>query len=320
MTFAAPFFLLALALVPLAVVLYLGAERRRRRAEAAFASPATMPSVAPVRPGWRRHLPMAVYALALTVLALALARPEATVAVPDGRAAVMLATDMSSSMRATDVEPSRLGAARRAARRFLYTVPDEVRVGSVVFNDRIRGLRTPALERAEVRDQIDGLRAAGGTAAGDAVATSVRSVERVRARGGGSRRSPGAIVLLSDGFTTSGRDPVAAARQARRKGVRVYTVALGTAAGEIEVETPRGAQRRSVPPDRASLRRMADVGGGRFFAAEDEPELDAVYEQLGDSLGTRDEKREITAGFAAGAVLLLGAGGLMSLRWLGRLP
>ena len=320
MTFAAPLFLLALALVPVAVVLYLGSERRRRRAEAAFASPATMPSVAPLRPGWRRHVPMAVYALALTVLALALARPEATVAVPDGRASVMLATDMSASMRATDVEPSRLGAARRAAGRFLDSVPDEVRVGSVVFNDRIRGVRAPTLERAEVRDEIEGLRAAGGTAAGDAIATSVRSIERVRARGGGSRRSPAAIVLLSDGFTTSGRDPVAAAREARRKGVRVYTVALGTAAGEIEVQTPRGPERRSVPPDRASLRRMAEVGDGRFFAAGDDVELDAVYEQLGDSLGTRDEKREITAGFAAGAVLLLGAGGLMSLRWLGRLP
>ncbi len=137
---------------------------------------------------------------------------------------------------------------------------------------------------------------------------------------GGAAARPGAIVLLSDGFTTSGRDPVAAAREARRKGVRVYTVALGTTAGEIEVDTPRGPEARRVPPDRASLRHMAAVGGGRFFSAADEFELEAVYEELGDRLGTRDEKREITAAFAGGAVLLLGAGGLMSLRWLGRLP
>ena len=262
---------------------------------------------------------MAIYALALCVLAVALARPEATVAVPDGRSSVMLATDVSASMRADDVQPTRLGAARRAALRFLDSVPDEVRVGSVIFNDRIRDVNPPVLERAEARETFAALRASGGTAAGDAVATSVRSLERVRKRTG-RRRAPGAVLLLSDGFTTSGEDPVAAARAARKKGFRVYTVALGTNAGEIQVERGGRTETRRVPPDRATLREMAEAGGGRYFATADRAELAAVYEELGEELGTRDEKREITAGFAAGALFLLGAGGLMSLRWFGRLP
>ncbi len=319
MSFAAPWYLLVLAVVPVTVGLYFAHERRRRRAAAAFAAPAVMPSVVRSRPGWRRHAPMAVYGLALCVLAVALARPEATVAVPDGRASVMLATDISASMRANDVQPTRLGAARRAAQRFLDSVPDEVRVGSVIFNDRIRGVRPPALERDEVRDAFGSLRATGGTAAGDALATAVRSLDRVRKRTG-RRRAPGAIVLLSDGLTTSGQDPVVAARAARRKGYRVYTVALGTPDGEIEVERGGTTETRRVPPDPSTLREMAEIGDGRFFATGDRAELASVYEELGDDLGTRDEKREITAGFAAGALFLLGAGGLMSLRWFGRLP
>jgi len=136
----------------------------------------------------------------------------------------------------------------------------------------------------------------------------------------GRRRAPGAIVLLSDGFTTSGQDPVAAALAARRKGYRVYTVALGTSSGEIEVEKGGTTETRRVPPDPSTLREMAEIGDGRFFATADRAELASVYEELGEDLGTRDEKREITAGFAAGALFLLGAGGLMSLRWFGRLP
>ena len=129
MSFGAPWFLLALAAVPLAVFAYLLLDRRRRKAAAAFAAPATMPSVVTTRPGWRCHAPMVVYALALIGLALAFAKPERTVAVPDGRAAVVLATDRSSSMRATDVRPSRITAVRRAAKGFLEDVPREVKVG-----------------------------------------------------------------------------------------------------------------------------------------------------------------------------------------------
>jgi len=317
-SFGAPLFLLALAILPLAVVGYLAAERRRRRAAAEFASPATMPSVVRRRPGRRRHLPMAAYGLALLGLTLALAQPERTVAVPDGRAAVMLTTDQSSSMAATDVRPSRLAAARRAGRRFLADVPREVKVGSVGFDDRVRGIESPRTQRAPVREAIDALAAGGGTATGEALAASLRSLERARGPRG---KYPAAILLLSDGFSTSGRDPIEAAREARRKGVRIYTVSLGTDRGTIQVPRRTGGTiTRSVPPDSASLREIARITRGRAYRAGDEVKLDAVYRGLGDRVGTRKVKRQVTSAFAGGALLLVAAGGAMSLGLFGRLP
>ena len=318
MSFGAPWYLLALLVLPLAAAAYLVLDHRRRRAAAAFASPATMPSVVRDRPGWRRHAPMVAYALALIALALAFARPERTVAVPDGRAAVVLATDRSASMRATDVRPSRITAVRRAAKGFLDDVPKEVKVGSVTFNDRVTRIETPRLRRGAVRESVDALAAEGGTATGEAIAASMRSLERARGPRG---KNPAAIILLSDGFSTSGRDPLAAAREARRKGIRVYTVSLGTPTGTIDVERRDGTVRRSeVPPDSASLREIARITKGRAYRAGDQIKLEEVYDRLGDQVGTRKEKRQVTSAFAGGALLLLGAGGLMSLRFFGRLP
>ena len=318
MSFGAPGYLLALVAVPLAVLGYVLMDRRRRRAAAAFAAPATMPSVITSRPGWRRHAPMAVYALALIALALAFARPERTVAVPDGRAAVVLATDRSASMRATDVRPSRITAVRRAATGFLDDVPRAVKVGSVSFNDRVTRIETPRLARTAVRESVDALAAEGGTATGEAIAASLRSLERAR---GPKGKNPAAIILLSDGFSTTGRDPLEAAREARRKGVRVYTVSLGTPTGTIDVERRDGTvSRREVPPDTQSLREIARATKGEAYRAGDQIKLEEVYDQLGEEVGTRKEKRQVTSAFAGGALLLLGAGGLMSLRFFGRLP
>jgi Ca-activated chloride channel family protein len=238
--------------------------------------------------------------------------------VPDGRAAVVLATDRSASMRATDVRPSRITAVRRAAKGFLDDVPKQVKVGSVAFNDRVTRIESPRLRRGAVRESIDALAAEGGTATGEAIAASMRSLERAR---GPKGKNPAAIILLSDGFSTSGRDPLAAARAARRKGVRVYTVSLGTATGTIDVERRDGTvRRREVPPDSASLREIARITKGRAYRAGDRIRLEEVYDHLGDEVGTRKEQRQITSAFAGGALLLLAAGGLMSLRFFGRLP
>jgi len=321
MSFQAPLFLLMLLLVPVAAAAYARVERSRRRAAEAFATPATMPSVAPVRPGWRRHAPMALYALALAVLAIALARPEATVAVPDERASVVLATDESGSMQATDIEPSRLQATREAGLEFLDAVPDEVKVGAVVFNHAVRRIETPSTDRDGARAALERMYSSGGTAAGEALATSAHLLEGEAAPGGRRMRPPAAIVLLSDGATTHGPDPLPIVREAARQGVRVYTVALGTPAGTIDVPAPSGGTvRRPVPPDTQTLERVAEISGGRAFRAEDRLELSTVYEELGSQVATRREKREITAGFASAAALLLAAGGLLSLRWFGRLP
>jgi Ca-activated chloride channel homolog len=318
-SFQAPLFLLALVLVPVAIGIYLLVERRRKAGAERFASPALMPSVAPWRPGARRHLPLLLYTVALAAVAVALARPETTVAVAEERAAVILTTDTSGSMEARDVDPSRMTAVRRAALEFLDQAPDELRVGAVAFNHSVRSIEAPRAERADVRALLEELRPSGGTATGEGLAAALGMVNREGARDG--RRPPAAIILLSDGASTHGRDPIQVAREAARARVPVYTVALGTDSGTIEVEGRSGATvTRPVPPDREAMRRIATISGARTFNADEREQLNAVYERLGSQVATREEQREVTAAFAAGAAVLLLAGGAMSLRWFGRLP
>ena len=319
MSFAAPGFLAALLLVPAAALLYLRADRRRRARSVAFASPRLLPSVAPVRPGYRRHLPLLLYGAALAAVAVALARPEATVAVPEERAAVVLATDISGSMQASDVRPSRIAAVRRAALDFLDRAPGKLRVGAVAFNHSVRLIETPSADRADTKALIERLTPSGGTATGEGLAAALGLLERKGA--GDGRRPPAAVILLSDGASTHGRDPIPVARRAARARIPIYTVALGTDAGTIEVRRADGSSvTRSVPPDRDAMRRIASITRGRAFAADAGDELGTVYERLGSQVATHDERREITAGFAGGAALLLLAGGALSLRWFGRLP
>jgi Ca-activated chloride channel family protein len=309
-TFQEPAFLLALLLIPLGVVGYIAAQRRRRAAVDAFASPAVRASALPRTPGWRRHAPMALYGLALAALATALARPEATIAVAAEQATVVLATDHSGSMQATDVAPNRLSAARDAAQRFLDRVPGRVRVGVVAFDHRAAVLAAPDADRAPAREAIAGLRPSGGTATGEALAASLDLIRR-----GGEERPPAAIVLLSDGASTHGREPLPVAQEAGRLGIPVYTVALGTADGTV---VGSDGVSRPVPPDPATLQAIAEASGGRAFAADDADGLAAVYERLGSQVATEREPREITAAFAGGALVLLGGGALMSLRWFRR--
>lgn len=317
MSFQAPLVLLALAALPLLAAWYLLAQRSRRAAAAAFAAPALQPSVAPHRPGWRRHVPMAVLAVALAVLIVAAARPQRTVAVPVERAAIMLVTDVSGSMMATDVTPSRLIAAKRAARRFVDEVPRSVNVGVIAFNTRATVLQSPTRDREAVALAIDRLAVRGGTATGEAIATAVDVLRG--APGEGGRRPPAAIVLISDGESTAGRDPLAAAAEARRRRIPIYTVAFGTADGTIRTRGRDGATRvERVPPDPDALAAIAEATGGESFTAETADGLSAVYERLGSQLGTRREKRQVTAAVAAGGLALLLAGAALSLHWLGR--
>jgi Ca-activated chloride channel family protein len=321
MTFEQPILLLALLALPLVVVLYARWERRGARGREAFAAPALMPAVAPRRAGWRRHAPPALYALALAALVIALARPQATVAVPNEEATVILATDYSGSMEATDVKPSRLAAAQRAADRFLERVPKAVRVGAVAFNHRARLVQSPTTDREALRQALGNLRPSGGTATGDALDLALRAARRPAKRG--QKPPPAAIVLLSDGKSVRGEDPLTIARRAARAKVPVYTVALGTDAGTITVPIPGDSGRtrtERVPPDRDSLRRIAEVAKGRYYAAAGQEELDAVYERLGSQITKHDERREVTAAAAGGALLLVLAAASLSLRWFGRVP
>jgi len=316
-SFRSPLWLFALVLVPVVIAGYLALQGRRREYAVRFASLATLASVAPTSPGWRRHLPPALLLLSLLALTLALARPEATFSVPRERASVMLVTDTSGSMAAQDVNPDRLTAAQQAANAFLDAVPAKIRVGLVAFSSTAAVLQTPTTDRAAVKDGLQTMLAGGGTATGDGIDAAVRALNAQNQNRSEADRIPGAIVLLSDGKATSGSDPAAAAAMARKARIPIYTVALGTADGTII--TPDG-QELSVPPDLDALRRIASNSGGRFFAAPSADALKAAYSDLGSRLGKEPEQREVTAAFAGGALVLLLAGGALGLAWFGRLP
>ena len=318
MSFGAPLFLIALVLVPLALLAYLRHEVTRRAAAAAFAMPAVQASVAPRTPGWRRHAPLAAYALALTILILALAKPQTTVAVPIERASIMLATDYSGSMQATDVAPTRLEAARAAALKFLDEVPGGVRIGLVAFNGAASLIESPTTDRAAIRNAVSVLKPSGSTATGDALTRSLDVLARQTDENG--VRVPAAIILLSDGKSVRGTPPTTAAARAKQLKIPIYTVTLGTAAGTIDVKRKDGSTvTRPVPPDPFESSEVARISGGRAYTADTAKDLSAVYETLGSRIGYRDEEREITAAFTGGALALLAGGGLLSLHWFRRL-
>jgi Ca-activated chloride channel family protein len=299
--------LLGLVLLPLLAWAYVVAEQRRRRAAAAFAAPATAASVIPRRPGWRRHAPLAFAWLAIAALIGALARPQVSVAVPAEQATIVLAMDHSGSMAATDVAPSRLTAALDAGEAFLDKVPKRVKVGGVVFDNVAEAVQSPTTDRATLREALkQAMKPSGGTATGDALAASLTMIKT------SGKKAPGAIVLLSDGKETHGRDPLPVADEAKKLGIPIYTVALGTPQGTL----PNGD---AVPPDTQTLQQIAERSGGQAFTAADTDALSAVYKKLGSEVAMKKEPREVTAGFAGGAAILLLLGGGMSLRWFRRL-
>lgn len=312
MSFASPLFLAALVLVPLALGAQLLARRRTRRYAVRFPGVATLAPLLPRVPSWRRQAPLALFLAALTAFALALARPHATVAVPREQASIVLVTDVSRSMLAEDVQPSRLEAARDAAQRFLDEVPDEARVGAVAFSTEPHTVQAPTDDHSEIAALIDGLAADGGTATGDALEAALKLVD-----GPADKRPPAAIVLLSDGETTTGRDPVEVARQARRLKIPIHTFALGTRDGVIQ--SPDGSL-IPVPPDPETMRQIAQLSGGRSFAVEDAEDLAGLYRELGSRVATKKEKREITAAFAGGGALLLMGAAAFGVRATARLP
>ena len=256
----------------------------------------------------------------MSVLIVAAAKPQKTVAVPVERASIMLITDVSGSMQATDVRPTRLVAARAAAKRFVAKVPKTVNVGVMALSSKPRVLASPTRDRAAIDVALDQLTARGGTGTGEAITAATNILKRQPGVNG--KRPPSAIVLLSDGAATGTIDPVSAAQAARKLRIPIYTVALGTAQGTITVPRPGGqggTETRRVPPDPQSLAEVAKASGGKTYTAADASKLTDVYKSLGSLLGTKNEKRQITAGFAGGAIVLLLLGAAMSLRWFGRL-
>ena len=313
-SFASPGWLAALALLPLGFLLYTLARRRRRRWAIRFPAVATVAAVAPRPSAWRRRIPAALLALAVVALVGALARPQSTVAVPIERATVIMIMDGSRSMQAIDVEPSRISAAKAAGQQFIDRLPDRLRLGFVGYSQTPTIVQRPTTEHDAVRAALTQLVADGGTATGEAIDAALNTLVEKGQRG----RAPAAIVLLSDGKSTDGRDPVEIARRAAKLKVPIYTVALGTDEGVV----PGGpyGQALPVPPDTETMRRIAEVSGGKAYEIDEGDALEQVYTSLGSRLGPRAEKREVSASFALGGLLLLAAAAGLAVRWRSRLP
>jgi Ca-activated chloride channel homolog len=348
MTFAAPELLLGLLLVPIAVGLYLLVQRRRARYAVRFTNVDLLSNLVPRRPAWRRHVPPVLYLAAIAALVIGLARPSMVVAVPREEATVMLAIDVSRSMRATDVSPTRLEAARQAAADFVDRLPEAFRVGLVAFSTEARLVVAPTTDRAEIHDALDALRADGGTALGDAIALSLEASGATAPADPGTSPEPSAepspsadpepsastapeaadeapivaTVLLSDGANSTGElEPIPAAEQAAAAGVPVYTIALGTADGVVDVPNQLGQLvPLPVPPDPETLATVAELTGGRFFEAPTAEDLAAIYENLGSRVGWTEEEQEVTQLFAAAGLAFVLAGAGLAAHWFNRFP
>jgi Ca-activated chloride channel family protein len=327
-TFERPLLLLSLLLVPLAIGLYLLAERRRMRYAVRYTNVDVLAGVMRGRI-WRQYVPLVLFLLALAALCVGMARPQRTTLVPKDRATVILVVDVSRSMESHDVKPSRIGAATAAVRLFLKKVPDRLQVGLIAFAGDPAVAAPPTTDHTLVRQALNTLEwypSFGGTAIGDALAEAVRLGQEAVGGGNGNLASATAapdsathglvsILFLSDGAQTRGLlQPLEGAKLAREACFPVYTIALGTPKGVIE-RGPFGgfpgssnSQVIPVPPDPETLRAIARTTGGEFSEARTADSLEAAYKNLGSRLGRETGRSEITWLFVAiaAALLLLG--------------
>lgn len=314
MSFAAPIWLTALALVPIALATSIRARRRANRYAVRFTALPTLRAAVAAGPSWSRHLPAAFALAAIALLAVALARPRLSYRAAVKQASMILITDHSGSMAANDVQPTRLAAAQAAANTFISRLPGSVRLGAIGFSTVPDTVQQPVASHAAARALIDQQSANGGTDTGDALQLGLALLH-----GSDSKHPPAAIVLLSDGAANAGADPVTVARQAGRDRIPIFTVALGTPDGTLTNPDPFG-NAIAVPPDPQLMHQIAQASGARAFNAQTADQLSSIYKQLGSQLGSVSRKREITVAFAIGGLALLVVSAATSIRQFGRLP
>lgn len=317
-TLAAPSGLWWLVAVAALAAAYVVVQLRRPRYQVRFTNLELLDVVAPERPRWRRHLAAVAFLAALVALTLAAARPQTDVRVAEELATVVLAIDVSLSMAATDVAPSRLEAAQAAALDFADGVPAEINLGIVAFDGAARVLVAPSTDRDQAREAIRGLELGPSTAIGEAIFTSLTAIETVAAGATAEEPVPAHIVVLTDGATTVGRPNEAAAEAAAAAGVPVSPISFGTPFGEITLDDAPFPV--PVPIEPEPMEDVAATTGGTAFVADTLEGLEAVYEEIGSTIGFRTEQQEIThrAVVAALVLFLLAAG--CSLAWSPRLP
>jgi Ca-activated chloride channel family protein len=317
-SFDRPLALIALIAVPVLAALWYLNERRRAAAAGAFANPALVPNLVSARPGYRRLLPLGLLLLAVAALVVGIARPHATVSVPRDEATVILDIDVSRSMSAQDVTPTRLDAAKRAADAFLNEIPAKYSVGIVGFGTRAFVALPPTTDRTLAHDALDSLAPSEGTAIGDAVALSTHLALRQKTLDGIT--PPASVLVISDGARDGGRtSPLTAARKARTAHIPISTVLVGTPNGIVTAKLTGGyTEQIRVVPSPGTLQQIAQLSGGEFFRTRTSAALTAVYKKLATRVGHKTERREITDFFAGGAILLLLTGGALSSVWFRR--
>ena len=328
MSLGSPWMLLSLAVVPLLVVAYVGLVRRRSRRSERLAAEGLVPTTASRRDLRRRqHVPFALFASAIALVCVGLARPSMSLAVPQREGTVILAFDVSNSMRADDLEPTRLEAAKKAAIGFAEAQPSTIRIGVVAFGDSALTVLRPTNETDEVVAAIRRLSAGGATSLGQGLFTSLSTIagkplqiDESALEGESSNVDIGfygssAIVLLSDGENTSRPDPLALAELASSAGVAVHAIGIGTPEGTVvEIDGFNVA----TALDEELLTEIADVTDGTYNRAADAASLEEVYGSIDLERTSVSREREVTALFAAAGGLLLALGSLLSIAWFGR--
>jgi len=337
MTLIWPVILWLLALVPVLIAIYMLVLRRRRKNALRYASLVHVTDALGRGPGFRRHVPALLFLLGVTVSIVALARPSATIILPAQRGIVVLSLDVSGSMRAKDIKPTRMDAVKDAARTFVNAQPRGVRFGVVAFSGTAILVQPPTTDKSQVLAAIERLRPQMYTAIGSGLLTALDAIfQKPSGEAADSANAPlasaardqepppvapgsdssAAIVLLSDGQSNQGPDPLDAAEKAANLGVRVFTVGVGTREGaNISLE---GFTFHAIL-DEATLRKIALITGGSYFKASSAEELRAIYQSLGTRLELEKENTEITALFVAAALGLFLVMGMLSIAWFNRL-
>lgn len=314
--FGSPERLLILLVIPLIVAAYIFASRRKNRRGMRFTNTSMLEVVVPKQSQWRRHVAVALSLLSLVTLTAAFARPKTEIDVPRERATVVVVLDVSLSMQATDVDPSRIEAAKQAAISFVESLPEKYNVSIVSMAGSASVLVPPTLQHNTVENAIRGLKLQESTAIGDGIATAMRALQQApKDPDHPDSVAPGAIVLLTDGENTTGRAPQQAAAEARDAKVPVYTIAYGTENGYVDLD----GKREPVPVNHDQMREIAEISGGEYFAAATADQLSRVYKNINSEVGYTKAEREVTSRFAGYglAFAVLAALGAISLgaRW-----
>jgi Ca-activated chloride channel homolog len=336
MSFVWPVMLYALLMIPVFILLYIRQQVQRRKLAARYGSLGIIQEQGQDAAGLRRHLPSAVFLIGLTALFLSLARPQTVISLPRVEGTVILAFDVSGSMAAKDLQPTRIDAAKTAAQEFVQRQPPSVQIGVVAFSDAGFSVQVPTNDRDAVAAAIDRLTPQRGTSLANGILASLQAIS-VGSQGQPSEAysnltpvptptptsvpagtyTSAAIVLLTDGENNENPDPLAAAKTAAQRGVRIYTVGIGSAAGTLLHVNGFTVHTQL---DETLLKQIAQISGGEYYTATSAHDLQEIYASLDPQLVIKPEKMEITSVFAGAGLLVLLIGGILSLLWFGRLP